>query len=271
MKECDRYLLLMSRQIDGDLTQEEQDELFAHLSVCGHCSARFEVYSAMKLALSELAEEPPAEMARGVMYKIEKDKKRGFGRRFALPFTGLAAAAAVALMIMSGAFGNFGFAALRMGSSGSVAAMDTYGAAQAAPAPAAGAELSDATEAPQAETRSFSGKSVAGSNDGGNSAMLSMVPEATVSPAETDEDSGEKKKVPAVPFSRTFSIIVEISDDTLFTQYERVQSGGQTYIFVPSGELEAYIESQTQENITVFRDGANIDPNVDMGLVIMIG
>jgi anti-sigma factor RsiW len=63
MKECDRYLPLMSRQIDGDLTQEEQDELFAHLSVCGHCSARFEVYSAMKLALSELAEEPPAEMA----------------------------------------------------------------------------------------------------------------------------------------------------------------------------------------------------------------
>lgn len=273
----------MSRQVDGDLTPEEEKELFSHLSECMHCSARFEIYKAMTQALAGLETEPPGEMARGVMYKIEKDKKRGFGGRRVLPFTGLAAIAAALLLIASGVFGNPGLFGLKSGSADTMSAAVSEATANALPdgQPESGASgdarLFAAAEAP-APKAAITGGAQDSSDAGAGGAEPAASPGAGLNGTERDRSmilpssSAAEPEAPAVPFSQTFSAIVEVygADDSLFSEYGRVQAGDQVCVFVPSDRLNAFIEDPAGRKITVFREGANIKSDADTGLVLFI-
>lgn len=98
--DCDRYMELLSAQLDGALTESEERELEAHLSSCPACRAVRKQLAALQPAFAELEDIPaPEGFTQGVM-----DRVRGAGKtaplfrrpRFKV-LAGLAACAALAV------------------------------------------------------------------------------------------------------------------------------------------------------------------------------
>lgn len=100
---CDTALEMMSAMLDGELTQQEQQMLQAHLDACENCRAVYAELAAMDAALRDDQTEPPAALRGNVMAAIraeQKQKKTRHARSWLV--AGLAAAAALALMVLSG-------------------------------------------------------------------------------------------------------------------------------------------------------------------------
>ena len=75
MREHEYYEMLMSRLLDEGLTAEEEQALKEHLRACPRCAALFKMLSSMTVSLREDMEEPPAELAAGVMARIAAEKQ----------------------------------------------------------------------------------------------------------------------------------------------------------------------------------------------------
>ncbi len=102
---CEEYLEWISRQIDGDLTPEEQTQLQRHLAECAACREILAAYQAISDGVALLEAEPPEELVENVMSCIERPtgimrKKNRFAFGGGIAIT--AAAAVLALAVGTG-------------------------------------------------------------------------------------------------------------------------------------------------------------------------
>ena len=70
---CDTALEMMSAMLDGELTQQEQQMLQAHLDACESCRAVYAELAAMDAALRDDQTEPPAALRGNVMAAIRAE------------------------------------------------------------------------------------------------------------------------------------------------------------------------------------------------------
>ena len=114
---CEKAMELMSAELDGELTEQEQQELKAHLDRCEDCRRLHEAMRSIDEKVSALETPTPEGLKRGVMYRIDQEsgKVKPARRRFFGIGTGLGIAAA-ALVLMVGA-GLIRLPSLRGGSS----------------------------------------------------------------------------------------------------------------------------------------------------------
>ena len=96
---CDRALELINEKIDQCITHENESVLRAHLSECAECRGTYEAYCLIQQDLLDLQEEPPANFAGQVMFRVlaEQQKKK---RKAPFGLIGtIACAAALALVV----------------------------------------------------------------------------------------------------------------------------------------------------------------------------
>ena len=99
---CDKALELLSAQLDGVLTIEEQTALSRHLSMCPECRAVQKELAAIDEALPGLEREPPRLLHDGVMQQIRRETRRKKERKPIVRFVGVMAAAAALLAVLAG-------------------------------------------------------------------------------------------------------------------------------------------------------------------------
>ena len=97
MADCTKYQEMISAGIDGELTEEQQAELDAHLALCPDCAALADALQSLDaLCVSEPAD-PPEILAAGIMTQISAAHTAKLGRsrhRVIRLIAGFAAAAA---------------------------------------------------------------------------------------------------------------------------------------------------------------------------------
>ncbi|NCC68004.1 MAG: hypothetical protein EOM14_07380, partial [Clostridia bacterium] len=90
--DCEKYIELISRLVDGELSKEQEAELRAHIDVCPECRRVYDAFSAISDALGSDIAEVPEGLAKGVMYRIGKTQKTSKPRFFVFGrFTAVAA------------------------------------------------------------------------------------------------------------------------------------------------------------------------------------
>ena len=98
MKYCDEYAPALSAFVDGELTEQEKNEVLAHVETCEGCRTCLAELMTMRLAFGDLEEyDAPAGFAESVMARLHEEaapKKRTQRKKW----MGLAACAAVVLM-----------------------------------------------------------------------------------------------------------------------------------------------------------------------------
>ena len=99
---CNEALELLSAQLDGAVTIEEQTALEEHLSSCPECRTIQKELAAIDKALPELAQEPSKLLHDGVMQEIRRQTRQKKERRPLLRFVGVMAAAAALLAVLAG-------------------------------------------------------------------------------------------------------------------------------------------------------------------------
>ena len=168
MTECSRYQELISRMLDGDLSEQERERLHAHVSECADCRRALDAFTMLRDTMTEDLEEPPTGLTDAVMEQIrhepvsiEKKRKLRVGRYVAL-------AACLAIIV---------FAASRL--EPLLGKKNAASTEAAAPADAAGFLLENKTPT---EDPPFGGTSFA--------AIAADAPMATEAPAATDEADG---------------------------------------------------------------------------------
>ena len=99
---CNEALELLSAQLDGAITIEEQTALQEHLAACPECRR---IQSELKMAeeaLPKLQQEPPKLLHDAVMQEIRRETRRKKERKTLLRFVGVMAAAAALLAVLAG-------------------------------------------------------------------------------------------------------------------------------------------------------------------------
>lgn len=99
---CDKALELLSAQLDGVLTIEEESALSEHLSSCPACRAVQKELAAIDEALPELSQEPPRLLHDTVMREIRRETRRKKEQKSVIRFVGVMAAAAALLAVLAG-------------------------------------------------------------------------------------------------------------------------------------------------------------------------
>jgi len=74
MTACERYEQQISALLDGELPEEEQTALRAHLQTCASCAATYRMFSNLSAAMQDLTAEPPADLTDRILAQIEKEK-----------------------------------------------------------------------------------------------------------------------------------------------------------------------------------------------------
>lgn len=100
---CEDALLLISGHIDKENTAEEEIVLHAHLDACEDCRAVLGAYEQMQEHTNDLWETAPSDLCANVMGQIKKENKAKKIR----PWFGLAAAAALVLVVGLGAVSGY--------------------------------------------------------------------------------------------------------------------------------------------------------------------
>ncbi len=95
--DCEKALLLISSHLDQENTAEEEVQLQNHLETCPRCRRVLAAFLEIDGGLTDLEEEPPADLHEGIMNAVRAEKPRKRVKRRWLPTA--AAAAAVALLI----------------------------------------------------------------------------------------------------------------------------------------------------------------------------
>lgn len=104
--DCQQALEAVSAALDGELSQEEQAALTAHLAQCPECRELAEDFGVLSAILDEMEQAPPPELAQAVRAAVEQDNVTPIDagknkRRF--PFRRFAAAAALLVLCLGGA------------------------------------------------------------------------------------------------------------------------------------------------------------------------
>jgi len=188
MSECEKYLEMISAQIDNELSPEEEWELERHLEGCPSCRRVKEAFGAISGAVSEELVQPPEELAASVMQKIResdkcgedrKEKSRNSKRIYLKRYLALAACAALIIITASSQIPNVYRLARK---SAEPQAADTFMANADAPASTEGAD--------EVEAQSLDGddedvyiRSTEG-GEGGEGGAAAPVPEPEEAPAE---------------------------------------------------------------------------------------
>jgi len=79
LKSCEYYIEKISLLIDGELSQEDRDELRAHFAVCSECAAVYKAFSAVSSSLGNSLEEPPEQLRGAIMgevMRLDRAKKK---------------------------------------------------------------------------------------------------------------------------------------------------------------------------------------------------
>ncbi len=74
MTACERYEQQISVLLDGELPEEEQTELRAHLQTCADCAATYRMFSNLSAVMQDITAEPPADLTDRILAQIEKEK-----------------------------------------------------------------------------------------------------------------------------------------------------------------------------------------------------
>lgn len=81
MSECEKYLEMISAQIDHELSPGEERKLERHLESCPSCRRVKDAFLAVSGTADEELVQPPEELAASVMQRIRETDKSGEGRR----------------------------------------------------------------------------------------------------------------------------------------------------------------------------------------------
>lgn len=118
---CEKAWELLSLQMDGALTPEEQTALEAHLESCPDCRIRKEELLAAEAAFKDCQAEAPAALHSRVMDAVRQEAKQKKNSRKQWFTVGIVAAAAAAVAILAGVgllqmpgFGSGGQASVSM-------------------------------------------------------------------------------------------------------------------------------------------------------------
>ena len=181
MSECERYQLLTSQLLDGELTEAEEAELRAHMATCPDCAAMYDAFAEVSEALkAEAAAEPlPAALHEGIMEKVrvaEKAKKTHGAIVRLRPIL----AAAACLVVLAGTV-------LALRNSARFGKSESSGAAPALYAAGAAESIQESAVAESAV------------DDGGQQIMFAMTEDgAAPESAEAEADSYAAPEEPAV-------------------------------------------------------------------------
>ena len=146
MSSCEQYQELISRMVDGDLSQKEQKELLTHIETCPECAALYQAFSLLSDKISGELEESPLDLRDNVMAEIHREEIRRRNRIPTILRSVLSAAACVALI-----FGVYLGVSITQGKNLVTAAYDAAPAAAEEKVAAAGAEVRAMPEAAPAE------------------------------------------------------------------------------------------------------------------------
>lgn len=99
---CNEALELLSAQLDGAITIEQQAALDAHLASCPECRRIQRELQLADEALPGLQQEPPRLLHDAVMQEIRRETRQKKERKPLLRFVGVMAAAAALLAVLAG-------------------------------------------------------------------------------------------------------------------------------------------------------------------------
>lgn len=241
MSGCERYELMISALLDGELDEREKAELSAHIAGCEHCAALATAFAAVSGTLAESFVEPPGQLHGAVMEKVEAAAKVKRGQnRFMLLRPIIAAAACVAVLVITLFAANHGVRSAEDTSMASGSNVESYAAAPEAPAYAGGAE-GDA---------GMGRSAVTGGESGGDVPMEAPVPAPTTAPAGPAVDnnaSGTKGVADAMDGAATEEAPREI-------EIEEAESEPDVPAVLPELEVEAVEAGDGSFTATVLAD-----------------
>ena len=98
MNNCQDYFVYMNQYLDGELSQQETDELMQHMEICESCRRRFEVLHRFTEETRKLDAEPPETLHAAIMARIRRERaaKR---RRIFVRLGGLVACLALLVVL----------------------------------------------------------------------------------------------------------------------------------------------------------------------------
>ena len=73
MNSCEYYQELISRHIDGELSEEGRAVLAGHLRVCGDCAAIYDAFAGISQAVADDLVEAPESLSVNVMAQIRRE------------------------------------------------------------------------------------------------------------------------------------------------------------------------------------------------------
>ncbi len=99
MSSCEKYQELISRMVDGDLSQKEQKELLAHIETCPECAALYQAISLLSEKISGELEESPLDLRDNVMAEIRREEIHKRNRLPTILRAVMSAAACLAVIV----------------------------------------------------------------------------------------------------------------------------------------------------------------------------
>lgn len=97
MNECERYGMLISAMLDGEITEAEKDELEVHIASCPDCRRMYEAFRFVSESVKTELAEPPKQLHESIMNEVRKRTHRKKGIVYYLRAS-LAAAACLAVI-----------------------------------------------------------------------------------------------------------------------------------------------------------------------------
>ena len=101
MSDCEEYQELISRMLDGDLSEDESARLRAHVSECAECRRVLDAFTMLRDTMAEDLQEPPADLAAAVMEQIRQEAVPIAKKRRVSPVRWIALAACLAIVVFS--------------------------------------------------------------------------------------------------------------------------------------------------------------------------
>ena len=101
MGDCEKYQELISCLLDGELSSQDEERLRTHMESCAECRAMYEAFASLSGALAADQEEPPAELAQGIMFKVQANAAARRNKRRIRIGRIAAAAACLAVVIFA--------------------------------------------------------------------------------------------------------------------------------------------------------------------------
>lgn len=152
MKSCHDYQELISRLLDGELSEDESADVQRHIAGCPDCAAVYEAFRSLSDALAGDLVEAPAALQEKIMADVRREKLRIVGRPRRAVWT---LAACLALVLLAAAslprLLRMGSPALNGSASQDVVMYASGAGAEAAPAAPAGAPIPAPEEARSAD------------------------------------------------------------------------------------------------------------------------